>query len=103
MIVDRLVLQDFVALDRMCFDHVVFLIGQTIRFFDDRIGNAELADIVKQTTKCRKLNIFLRKMQPAGKNITDQGNIQTMCVGKIIVSTHIVEHVKEINIFAVCL
>ena len=59
VIVDRLVLQDFVALDRMRFDHVVFLIGQAIRFFDDRIGNAELADIVKQTTKRCKLGIFL--------------------------------------------
>ena len=103
MIVDRLVLQNLVALDRMRFDHIEFLVGQTIRFFDDRIGNAELANIMKQTAKCRKLNIFLRKMQPAGKNITDQGNIQTMRVGKIIVSAHIVEHVKEIHTSAICL
>ena len=103
VIVDRLVLQDFVALDRMRFDHVVFLIGQAIRFFDDRIGNAELADIVKQTTKRCKLGIFLWKMQPSCKHIADQGNIQTMRVGKIIVSTHIMKHIEEINISAVCL
>ena len=50
---------------------------------------------MEQTTGSGQLNFLVRQLQPSGQYVADQGNIQTVSVGGIIIFPHVLEHVQN--------
>ena len=97
MLIHVEVLQYIEAFDGMCLDYLIFVICQLAGFAEYLLGYPELAHIMQKSCNGKSVHIAIRHIEPHAEDMTDESHVHAVGKGRIVVTAHIVEHVKYLQ------